>query len=83
MHLSRGVFFFVEISLMSKKSQFLGRFGSVGGILTLVDAIKLMTAKLTSNLRLYVLEDTTCDIMSTAQGRSKQKGKKDNGGIGN
>jgi hypothetical protein len=60
-----------------------GGFGSVEGILTFGDAIKLMTAKLTSNLRLYVLEDTTCDIMSTAQGRSKQKGKKDNGGIGN
>jgi hypothetical protein len=53
MHLSRGVFFFVEISLMSKKSQFLGRFGSVGGILTLVDAIKLMMRKLASNLRWY------------------------------
>jgi hypothetical protein len=44
---------FVKINMMSKKSQFLGGFGCVDGSRTLVDAIKLMMAKLTSNLRLY------------------------------
>jgi len=53
MHLSGGILFFVKINLMSKKSRFLGGFGSVDGIPTFVDAIKLMTAKLASNLRLY------------------------------
>ena len=53
MHLSGGILFLVEINLMSKKSQFLGGFGSVDGILTFADAIKLMMAKLASNLRLY------------------------------